>query len=230
MATAALKESREDQNMGAINDTTEDVLLLSRITAIVLLVLFLTYLTFRFLTHDQLFPKNPNAPQFSPDNHASSMLDSSQCASIRPLVLSFSFVVTSVCAALCANLLVASIDAVAERLDITKSFIGFVLTPLIASLAKSVAIVKHARSEDTHEARHVNRLDFVIRSVMTNLLDTLLAIIPLLILLGWAIGQPIALDFGLFETVVFLMAIIVMTYLLQYGKTTYFEGCMLMGT
>lgn len=230
MTTAVDKESQDGQNVGAVNDTPEDVLLLSRMTAIVLLCLFLTYLNFRFRTHDQLFPKNPNAPQFNPENSTNSTLDDSQHASTRSLALGFSFVGSIACTAICASLLVTSIDIAVQRLNVTKSFIGFVVTPLAASLAKSVTIVKHARSGENSEAQRMSRLDFVIRSVMTNVLDTLLVIIPMLILLGWLMRQPITLDFGLFETVVFLMAIIVMTYLLQYGKTTYFEGCMLMGT
>ncbi|EHK25910.1 uncharacterized protein TRIVIDRAFT_229481 [Trichoderma virens Gv29-8] len=230
MATAADKEFRDGQNVGTVNDPSEDVLLLSRMTATVLLCLFLTYLNFRFLSHAQLFPKNPNAAQFNPETRIESTLDGIKYASTRSLVLSFSFISSIACAAICASSLVTSIDAAVQKLNITKSFIGFVITPLAASLAKSVAIVKHARSERNHEDQRMSQLDFVIRSVMTNILDTLLVIIPLLILLGWLMGKPIALDFGLFETVVFLMAIIVMTYLLQYGKTTYFEGCMLMGT
>lgn len=229
MATAADKESQDGQNMGAVNDS-EDVLLLSRMTAIVLLCLFLTYLNFRFHTHEQLFPKNPNAPQFNPENRTNSTLDDSQYSSMRSLALGFSFMGSIVCAAICASLLLTNIDVAVQRLNVTKTFVGFVITPLAASLAKSVTIVKHARSGRNSEAQRMSRLDFVIRSVMTNILDTLLVIIPMLILLGWLMRQPITLDFGLFETVVFLMAIIVMTYLLQYGKTTYFEGCMLMGT
>jgi Ca2+:H+ antiporter len=65
---------------------------------------------------------------------------------------------------------------------------------------------------------------------MSNVLDVLLFIMPLLVLLGWAIDIPVKLDFGLFETVVFFLAMTVMTYLLQQGKTSYFEGFMLMGT
>ncbi|POR39743.1 Calcium-transporting ATPase [Tolypocladium paradoxum] len=211
-------------------DANDNTLLLSHITAVVLFFLLLAYLTFRFLTHGQLFPSNPNAAQFNPDSRTNSLLDASRAGSTTPLALGLAFAGSIACTGACANLLVRSIEPTTRALHVTKPFIGFVLLPLTASLTKSITIIRHARSEGGAVPGRMGRLDFAIRSVMTNVLDTLLFIIPLLVLLGWAIRQPMALQFELFEAVVFLLAVVIMTYLVQHGKTTYFEGCMLMGT
>ncbi|KND87137.1 Calcium-transporting ATPase 2 [Tolypocladium ophioglossoides CBS 100239] len=224
----ATKDDKASLNSGIGLDGNTP--LLSHLTAIVLFFLFLTYLAFRFLTHDQLFPRNPNAGQFNPDSRTNSILDAGRDGAAGPLTLGLGLTGSIACTAACADLLVRSIEPSAKTLYVTKAFIGFVVLPVAASLAKSLTIIRHARSEGGAVPGRMDRLDFAIRSVMTNVLDTLLFIMPLLVLLGWVIRQPMVLEFGIFEAVVFLLAVIIMTYLVQHGKTTYFKGFMLMGT
>merc|ERR1712000_440825 len=52
---------------------------------------------------------------------------------------------------------------------------------------------------------------------------------PALVLLGWAIDVPMTLHFELFETVVFFLSVLVVTYVIQDGKSNYLEGAMLLG-
>jgi len=49
------------------------------------------------------------------------------------------------------------------------------------------------------------------------------------VLLGWIIDQPMALDFAAFEATVFTLAILVVNSVLQVGKASYFQGVMLVG-
>lgn len=208
----------------------EETLILSHLTAVVLFFLFLAYIAFRFLTHDQFFPRNPNAMQFNVSGRSSpSTVSRSHEASV--LTLMTVLLASISCTGICANLAVTSIKPTVDTLHITQSFIGLVVLPLTASFAKSVTIIRHARSDDdTVITERMSKLDFAIRSVMTNVLDTLLFIMPSLVLIGWISNKPMVLLFELFEVVVFVLAIIIMSYLVQHGKTTYFEGCMLMGS
>ncbi|PHH86510.1 hypothetical protein CDD83_10118 [Cordyceps sp. RAO-2017] len=201
------------------------MLALSCTTAFALLALFLFYLSFRFLTHGQLFLRNPSTTRHSPGSPADGM---PEAATLEPLALGLGFAGSIACTAASAHFLLGSLKGSVGPLHATNSFIGLVVLPLAAGLAKSVAIVRHARSPANPGAG--SGLDFAIRSVMTNVLDTVLFIMPLLVLLGWAVGRPMLLDFGLFEMTVLLLAIMIMTSLVQHGKTTYFEGFMLMVT
>ncbi|OAA41180.1 vacuolar calcium ion transporter /H(+) exchanger [Beauveria brongniartii RCEF 3172] len=206
------------------------ILNLSHMTAAALVLLFFTYLSFRFVTHGQFFPVNPGALQFNPDSRTNTQLDSKQQQSAAgTFALGVSLLGSLSCTVVCAVFLLRSMNVAAESLHITKTFVAFVVLPLIVSSAKSVSIIRHARAEETGGAR-MSRLDFSIRSVMTNVLDTLLFNIPLLVFLGWALDQPMMLVFGLFDAVVFVLSVTIMTFLVRYGKTTYFESCMLMGT
>ncbi|KAM3488296.1 hypothetical protein MY3957_008408 [Beauveria namnaoensis] len=209
------------------------ILNLSHMTAAALVLLFFTYLSFRFVTHGQFFPVNPGALQFNPDSRTNTQLDSKQQPSAAgTFALGISLLGSLSCTIVCAVFLLRSMNVAAESLHMTKTFVAFVVLPLIVSSAKSVSIIRHARharAEETGGAR-MSRLDFSIRSVMTNVLDTLLFNIPLLVFLGWALDQPMVLVFGLFDAVVFVLSVTIMTFLVRYGKTTYFESCMLMGT
>lgn len=224
-------ESSGPLSTATIASDNDAVLIISQMTAVVLCFLFLAYLTFRFLTHNQFFPRSHNPLLSGTSSRESSNLSTDEPSDLDRILLVAAFALNVFCTATCANWLVLSTHPLAQSLRITPSFLGIVVIPLAASFAKSATIIRHARSgSDQVVTDRMSRLDFAIQSVMTNVLDTLLFIVPLLVLLGW-IGQgQMLLKFELFEAVVFVLAIIIMTGLIQHGKTTYFEGCMLMGS
>ncbi|KAK8859512.1 calcium/proton exchanger [Apiospora arundinis] len=51
---------------------------------------------------------------------------------------------------------------------------------------------------------------------------------PLLVILGWIMGYDMTMRFEPFETVVMILAILVVIYTVQDGKSNYLEGAMLM--
>lgn len=203
------------------------MLILSHGTSVVLFLLFISYLIFRFQTHHELFNRNHGPTRSLTVLSMQPELDG---VTASPLILASGFLGAMVCAGICTNYVIRNIDITVKMLHITKSFTGLVLLPLTGNLAKSFNIIGNARQEGNFSPTKVNKLDSAIRLIMTNILDTLLFIMPVLVLLGWIINKPMMLQFGLFETVVFLQSIVIMTYLVQHGKTTYFEGFMLIGT
>ncbi|KJK74511.1 hypothetical protein H634G_10208 [Metarhizium anisopliae BRIP 53293] len=208
-----------------------DPLFLSRATSLVQMFLFLAYLVFRFRTHNRIFPRNPNAPRLSrTSTGVSSGSGSSRGSGPSHVNMTLVGLGALVLTALCSYYLVRSLAGATKALGVSESFAALVVVPQAGSLMKAVTIIRHTRSSADALPSGMGRLDFAIRSIMTNVFDTELFILPMLVLLGWAVGEPMKLSFGLFEAVIFLMAILTMTYLVQHGKTTYFEGTMLMGT
>ncbi|OBT53557.1 hypothetical protein VE04_06747 [Pseudogymnoascus sp. 24MN13] len=202
-----------------------NMLILSHGTSVVLFFLSISYLAFRFQTHHELFNRD-----HGPTRSLTVLLMQPEHVTTSPLILASGFLSAVVCAGICTNYVIRNIDLTVKMLHITKSFAGLVLLPLAGNLAKSFNIIRNARQEGNISPKMANKLDCAIRLIMTNILDTLLFIMPLLVLLGWIIDKPMTMQFGLFETVVFLQSIVIMTYLVQHGKTTYFEGFMLIGT
>lgn len=56
-----------------------------------------------------------------------------------------------------------------------------------------------------------------------------LLVTPFLVILGWILNEPMSLQFEIFETVVFFLAVLVTNYLISDGKSNYLEGAMLLG-
>ncbi|RBQ81358.1 hypothetical protein FVER14953_20278 [Fusarium verticillioides] len=56
-----------------------------------------------------------------------------------------------------------------------------------------------------------------------------LLVTPFLVIVGWIIGAPMTLHFETFQTVAFGVSVLVVSYIVQDGKSNYLEGAMLMG-
>jgi Ca2+:H+ antiporter len=130
-------------------------------------------------------------------------------------------ITTTLCVIICAFHLVSSVDGLANALDISKIFISLVLIPPSGYAAKCVTIIVMAKR---------CQMNFVIKSIIGNILQITLLIIPLLVLLGWLLRQPFMLDFNVFVATTFFLALIVMTCTIQDGMVNYFDGIMLIGT
>lgn len=52
--------------------------------------------------------------------------------------------------------------------------------------------------------------------------------LPMCVVLGWMIGQPLSLDFHLFETASIFMAVIIVSILIQKGSSNWLSGLMLL--
>jgi Ca2+:H+ antiporter len=209
--------------LGPSDDTSEadmenDILIVSRSTAIILLALFIVYLYFQLNTHRLLFLDpldTPSTPSQERINRPAA--EEEQRATLSPWTALGVLIATVFCTIWCASYLVNSIDGLAKSLNIGKTFIGLVLIPTMGNIAKFATSMG-------------NKMDFTIRAIIGSVLQITLLIAPFLVLLGWIIDQPMILSFDVFEAAVFLLAIMVVNYIIQDGKTNYFEGFMLMGT
>ena len=195
-----------------------DARILSHAISITLLVIFGIYLNFRawFLERNALVDHDSTheGAQAVPTRQAST-------AAQNPFTTSFILISTILCAILCAFHLVGSIDGLSQGLEINKTFISLVLIPPIGYSARWGTITGLARS---------CQMDLVMRSIIHSILQITMLILPLMVLLGWVLDQPLTLDFNIFQATIFFLSLIVMTSTIQDGKANYFDGVMLMGT
>ncbi|ROT36606.1 Ca2+ transporter [Sodiomyces alkalinus F11] len=195
---------------GNNEDKERTVLLLSRGTAIILLLLYVLYLWFQLRTHQNLFDSEQ---QLSEDEPEVPLMGAIPAA----LVL----VVTTVLVAICADYLVGSIDDVVESAHISRNFIGMILIPIVGNAAEHVtAVVVAVR----------NKMDLAMGVAIGSSIQIALLVTPFLVILGWAVlDQPMSLHFETFETVAFAFSVMVVTYTVQDGRSNYLEGAMLLG-
>jgi len=190
------------------SDAPKHILDLSRGTAIVMLILYVLYLLFQLKTHASLYLEN--APE---DGEVEE-------ATISPLTASVLLVLITVTVAVCAEYLVGSIDAIVESANISKTFIGLILIPIVGNAAEHVTAVVVAWK---------NKMDLAIGVAIGSSMQIALLVTPFLVILGWIIHQPMTLFFQTFETAVFFISVLVVNYLIQDGKSNYLEGSMLLG-
>lgn len=193
--------------------TDENILILSRGTSFILLILYGLYLFFQLKTHAKLFD-------------AESGEDGGDGAEKEPEILGpfaagVCLVLVTLLVAVCAEYLVGSIDSIVKTSGISKTFIGLILLPIVGNAAEHVTACVVA---------YKGKMDLAIGVAIGSSMQIALFVTPALVLLGWAIGQEMTLHFETFETVVLFVSVLVVNYLIQDGKSNYLEGCMCLGT
>jgi Ca2+:H+ antiporter len=191
-------------------NSKDSILLLSRGTAIILLIIYVLYLVFQLKTHASIFDEEQDAE----DGDKKEPI-------LRPIPASIALALVTILVAICAEYLVGSIDAVVEQTHVSRTFIGLILLPIVGNAAEHVTACIVA---------YKGKMDLAIGVAIGSSLQIALFVTPLMVILGWIIGQPMNLYFHGFETVVFFISVVVVNYLIQDGESNYLEGCLCIGT
>jgi Ca2+:H+ antiporter len=181
-------------------------LILSHGTAIILLILYVLYLFFQLRTHANLFDAENQAEGAEEEE-----------PSMGPWPAAGVLVVVTIAVAVCAEYLVDSIDSLVETAHISKTFVGLILLPIVGNAAEHVTAVVVAIKD---------KMDLAMGVAIGSSMQIALLVTPFLVILGWIVDQPMTLHFETFETVVFFLSVLVVTYVIQDGKSNYLEGCM----
>ncbi|KAL1588767.1 hypothetical protein WHR41_02573 [Cladosporium halotolerans] len=198
---------------GSNADSEDNILILSHGTAIIMLIIYCLYLFFQLKSHAHLF--DAEAQQEGGDS------ESEEPQILGPIAATICLIIVTIAVAICAEYLVDSIDAIVETAHISKTFIGLVLLPIVGNAAEHVTACVVA---------YKDKMDLAIGVAIGSSMQIALFVTPFLVVLGWAMGQPMTLHFQGFETVVFFLSVLVVNYLIQDGKSNYLEGCMCLGT
>jgi len=206
---AALSSSSEN--------TDTNILLLSRGTAIIMLILYCLYLVFQLKTHAKLF----DDVEAQDDEDGENSGEAKEPEILTPIPAGICLVLVTVLVAVCAEYLVDSIDAIVSSTGISKTFIGLILLPIVGNAAEHVTAVVVA---------YKNKMDLAIGVAIGSSMQIALFVTPFLVILGWILGQEMTLHFQGFETVVFFLSVLVVNYLIGDGKSNWLEGAMCLGT
>lgn len=235
-------------------DRDNIVLSLSRGTAILLLLLYVLYLWFQLRTHHKLFSAEAGSESQELTTNESQLPAEAAAEHMRaavsdehggepeeethmsPWSAAGVLIVATVLVAICADYLVESIDALVERAHISRSFIGLILIPIVGNAAEHVTAVVVAVK---------NKMDLAMGVAIGSSIQIALFVTPFLVVLGWIMDRDMDLHFEtcksaqsvpsfcpwlthstLVETVSFALAVLVVIYTVQDGKSNYLEGAM----
>ena len=164
-------------NQNGSEETSRSILVLSRGTAIILLLLYVLYLVFQLRTHSNLFDA---------ENPAAGAEHEAEEPSMGALSAAAVLVVVTLLVAICAEYLVGSIDDLVESANISKSFIGLILIPIVGNAAEHVTAVVVAMR---------NKMDLAMGVAIGSSIQIALGVTPFLVIVGWIINQPMTLHF-----------------------------------
>ncbi|KAH1754439.1 hypothetical protein KXX41_007450 [Aspergillus fumigatus] len=202
--------------------TDNNILILSHGTAIILLVLYVMYLYFQLKTHTKLFEEVQDALGPDTENQADHEEEEEEEEHhiLSPLAATIALVVVTILVAICADYLVGSIDSIVEKTSMSRTFIGLILIPIVGNAAEHVTAVIVAWK---------GKMDLAIGVAVGSSLQIALFVTPFLVIMGWILNVEMTLNFHIFETVAFFISSLVVTFLIQDGKSNYLEGGLCLG-
>ena len=121
---------------------------------------------------------------------------------------------------LCAEFMVDSINALTERAHLSKTFVGLILLPIVGNAAEHATAVTVACKD---------KMDLAIGVAVGSSMQIALLVIPFVVVLGWCLGlEAMSLDFDGYQVAVLFVAVLLVNYLIQDGKSHWLEGVLLM--
>ncbi|KAI1794683.1 calcium/proton exchanger [Ganoderma leucocontextum] len=205
----AVEKARIELGLDSLDaDSYEGLKIISRGTAILLLLVYIAYLVFQLKTHAYLFaPESAHGEEEEEEEPKMNALAAGSGLLLVTLITSF-----------CADYLVASIEETAERYSIPKPFIGLILLPIVANAAEHVTSVWMAMK---------NKMELTIGICVGSSIQIAAFVVPLLVIVGWITHHDLTLFFADFETIVLFVSVLLVNFLIQDGKSNYMEGLML---
>lgn len=187
-------------------DSDEAILFLSRGSAIVLLCLYAAFLYFRLRSHRYLWQEDEIV--FNPDEFEEGERRSVVSWIIQLLVL----LAIIGLAIVCAFCLITSVPRVVESSRLTTTFTGLVILPIITHLCKYIK---------TSVIAYQGHPEIAVAMTLGSSVDVAFFTLPILVLVGWIIGEPMTMEFELLETIIVVLSILVMAGFVMDGKSNY---------
>jgi Ca2+:H+ antiporter len=121
--------------------------------------------------------------------------------------------------ALESELLVNSLEVATSQLGLTALFTGVILVPIIGNAAEHATAVTVAMK---------GKMDLSVSVAVGSSMQIALFVAPFLVLAGWALGQPMDLNFNPFELVAVAVAVLIANSISSDGKSNWLEGTLLL--
>ncbi|KAI1973386.1 hypothetical protein LOZ51_005487 [Ophidiomyces ophidiicola] len=223
---------------------------LSRGTSIILLVVYGCYLFFQLKSHTEMYNKPSEKVEkrrgkvedgdalkglaqigagmsASMGGHNAQRMpvhapveDEQEEPQLHLFVALFTLAASTALVGVCAEGLVSSIDAITTRGHISETFVGLILLPIIGNAAEHATAVTVAIKD---------KMDLSIGVAVGSTMQIALLVLPLLVVIGWIAGKDqMTLYFDGFQIAVLFVAVLLVNYLIQDGKSHWLEGVLLM--
>ena len=160
---------------------------LSRGISCVLLVLYMLYCVFQLGTHRALFEDGAGDAE---SGGAAGEGDEEEVKFSLAGGMTW-LALATVLIAFISEGLTGALEGASTEWGLSQTFVGFVILPIIGNAAEHTTAIMMA---------YKSKMDLALGVALGSSTQIALFVIPLMVLIGWAIGQPLDLFFGTFET------------------------------
>jgi Ca2+:H+ antiporter len=129
--------------------------------------------------------------------------------------------VATIGVALMSEIFVGAVEEATASLGFTALFTGVILVPLVGGAAEYVTAVRVAAKDN---------MDLAVSIAMGSSLLVALLVVPILVIVGQLLGQPMDLNFNLFEVIAVVIAVAFANLISLDGRSNWLEGTLLLAT
>mmetsp|Transcript_41440 Transcript_41440/g.115441 ORF Transcript_41440/g.115441 Transcript_41440/m.115441 type:complete len:386 (-) Transcript_41440:301-1458(-) len=189
------------------NYDQEILLPVSRISSIIIMLAYVAYIFFQLVTHKEAMSVG------CPDDDGED--DGSHLSVFKATML---MLVTTVVVAFSSELLVGAIEGVTEKAHMSDHFIGIILLPIVGNACEHAAAVRFAMQD---------KLGLSVSIAVGSSTQIALFVVPFSVLIGWACGRSMDLDFGTLNTSMITLSVIVLLSMVVDGQSNWLQGYLL---
>jgi len=186
----------------------EHMVTVSRWSSVFLLLVYFAYLVFQLKTHASLFQdEEAEEEEEQPDLSAPT----------AAVLLGITTVVTS----FATDYLIDAIKGTVDKWNVSREFVGIILLPIIGNAAEHYTAITVAMR---------NKMDLSLGVAAGSSCQMGLLVTPFTVLVGWAYGAEMTLNFHVFQLAVLMFAVFLVTTILNNGRSNWLEGYILLIT
>lgn len=120
---------------------------------------------------------------------------------------------------LVSETLVNSLEQAISTIGLTDLFTGVILIPIFGGIVEYITCVTLALK---------NKMEVAVAVAIGSSLQIALFVAPVLVIVGWFMGQPMNLNFNMFEIIAVAMAVLITNSISSDGRSNWLEGVLLL--
>ncbi|XP_068636901.1 vacuolar cation/proton exchanger 5-like [Aristolochia californica] len=188
-------------------------LALSRFSSCIMLIAYAAYLVFQLKSQ-----KNIYAPVNEEGDQSARRSDDKEIPEISKWESIFWLAIITAWISYLSGYLVDALEGASIVWKMPIAFISVILLPIVGNAAEHASAVMFAMKD---------KLDISLGVAIGSSTQIAMFGIPFCVVVGWIMGQPMDLNFQLFETATLFITVLAVAFLLQEGTSNYFKGLML---
>merc|ERR1719221_2356239 len=126
--------------------------------------------------------------------------------------------ITTIVVAIASEMLVASLEGGCEGSGISSHFIGIILLPIVGNACEHASAIRFAI---------MDKPGLSIGIAVGSSTQISLFVVPMAVLCGWVIDQPMDLNFGSLNTTVMCISVVVVLSVVVDGAANWLQGYLL---